>query len=78
MPRSNKPKTITVTFKKTEEKLYDDIMNECEIIKQADWMKIAAKEKLERDHGKKQTIQPQIVSSNFNSTTITSADDLFT
>lgn len=49
---------IRVSFKKSEKKLYDDIMLECSIIGQSAWMKLAAKEKLERD---KQPINKTVI-----------------
>jgi hypothetical protein len=76
---SNKPKTIVVTFKRTEEQLYSDIIKSCEFIKYSDWMKIAAREKLERDNLKNQSTMPRVNQSitEFTSKPFTSVDQLF-
>lgn len=48
-------KDIRVSFKDNEEedRLYDDIITECKLVGKSAWMKIAAREKLERDYGGK-------------------------
>ena len=48
------PKVIRVSFKdnECEEQLYNDILDESKLVGQSAWMKIAAKEKLDRDKGK--------------------------
>jgi hypothetical protein len=76
---SSKPKTIVVTFKKTEGQLYADIIKSCEFMKYADWMKIAAREKLERDNRNTQRITSTTNrnAQEFASKPITSADQLF-
>lgn len=40
---------IRVSFSKDEESLLSDILDECKYIGKAKWMKIAAREKLQRD-----------------------------
>lgn len=70
-------KDIKVSFKDNpdEDRLYDDIMAACKFIGQAPWMKIAAIEKLERDHGSCKVRKPNV--TNNQGGFINSLDDLF-
>jgi hypothetical protein len=74
---------INVSFKddSEEDQLYDRIIKECKttFLGQSGWMKLAAREKLERDHGSsKSDNKPQKINMNNNqSGIINSLDDLF-
>jgi len=48
---------IRVSFKQDETGLYNDIMKECSIYGKANWMKVAAIEKIQRDKVKTNNIQ---------------------
>ena len=74
-------KDIRVSFKDNpeEDKLYDDIIAECNLIGKSAWMKIAAREKLERNRGssKSDSIKSQRITTNNQAGIINSLDDLF-
>lgn len=74
MADSKKPLIIRVSFKDEEEQLYKDVMDCCEIIGQSAWMKVAAKEKLEREKNNK-TVESNS-SFNMSSTRYESFDQL--
>lgn len=63
---------IRVSFKEHEIGLYNEIIDECKIIGKSAWMKLAAKEKLNRD-----TNVPTIQKSSNNLSVINSPDQLF-
>lgn len=72
---------IKVSFKGNPEeiKLYNDIIARCEFIGKSTWIKIAAREKLERDGNKLENNKPQKINmaNNNSSGIINSLDDLF-
>jgi hypothetical protein len=55
---------IRVSFSKDEEQLLKYILNECKYIGKAKWMKIAAREKLQRDKSLPNIISTPTVQSN--------------
>jgi len=57
-------KVIRVSFTKDEEQLFNDILKECKYIGQAKWMKIAAREKLQRDREKNNNTSKAISNNN--------------
>jgi hypothetical protein len=74
-------KDIKISFKDDpeEDKLYDDIIHDCKFIGKSSWMKLAAREKLERDRiGSKSEHTQKISQINQQSGGfINSLDDLF-
>jgi len=67
---------IRVSFKNTpeEDQLYDDIIEASKYIGKAIWMKLAAREKLERD---RDTTKQKINNHNHSGGLIDSLDNLF-
>ena len=72
-------KDIRVSFVDNEEedKLYDDILEECKYIGKAKWMKIAAREKLERNHDNKPQKINNDITTNSQGGIIDSMDQFF-
>jgi len=72
-------KDIRVSFKDNpdEDRLYDDIIAECKLIGKSAWMKIAAREKLERNYSGSSNKTQKIVTNNTQGGIIDSLDDLF-
>jgi hypothetical protein len=56
---------IRVSFKNdsNEQQLKDDILSECKIIGKSAWMKLAAKEKLQRDKSQVNNVPSQSIST---------------
>lgn len=71
----NKPIRVTFCDKESEDTLYKNIMEECELIGPCRWMKRAAKEKIERDRRERENNTNQ--STQASNSIISSLDDLF-
>lgn len=70
---------IRVSFRNNDfdNKLYDEIMEECKVVGQSAWMKQAAYEKLQRDKGSNSNSNSNKANYNQSNQVIKSLDQLF-